>query len=472
MERQTKERRSVLDPPEKLIRSKHRRTPWGRVLASAAILFCVVGIVLLLIPTHKTEARPSAKKTERVSLLSRPSSEILKAEFVSQGEKYTLSKDTAGWHCDRIPDEYLDQTLLERVMIQCTSVSGTPVMENGADAKGNYGFDSAANRLTLTYTDGQAVTLTVGNASPVGGCYACVSDQDEVALIPESVARTVFIGLYSLHTAETPRLIEPLSPTHILVERVEKGQFTKIMELVKQENPVLSGSGYRFIFPYAYETDAEQMAALITSLTSIKATAYLGRAEETPEDIADGYRVTLQDGTGASVEMLLDRSSDGKNVPRVFFNGEKEMYAVDAPALSFLSKLDPASLADRFVALIALEKVKSLEIRSGEEMWLLENREEGYFVNGSPTESTAFRRFWMELSGLTADDAALGSLEDGEEKLCFTYTLSGNDRPYQVRFLASDPYRYRIERDGESLMVIAGSKLDAVIQQVRELAEP
>ncbi len=471
MDREPKERRFVLDPPEKLIKTKHRKLPWGRISATAAIVLCLVGTVLLLIPSHETAPRASASKAERVSLLSRPTGEILKAEFVSDGEKYTLSRDREIWHCDLIPDAYLDQTLAGRVMVQCTSVSGTPVTESGADANTDYGFADALDQLTLTYTDGQKVTMTVGNASPVGGRYACVSVRDQVELIPESVVRTVFTGLNSLHTVVTPELREPMSPTRMMVERAEKGQFTEIMEIVKQENPVLNGSGYRFTFPFAYETDAEQTAALITAFSSIKATAYLGRENENPDTAVSGYRLTLQDSTGASVEMLLDVMNDGQTSPRVFFNGESEMYAVDASALLFLSRLDPASLADRFAALIALDKVKSLEIRSGEDKWLLENREDGYFVNGKRVESTAFRMFWLELSGLTADDTAAGSTEEEEERLCFTYVLSGRDQPYRVRFLTSDPYRYRIERDGESLMVIAKSKLDAIVGLVRELAE-
>lgn len=468
MEREPIERKFVLDPHEKLIRSKHRSFRWGRISALAAVLLCLLGTVLLLLPSHETAARPSKQRAEKVSLLSRPTGEILKAEFVSDGETYTLSKGQNGWHCDLIPDMYLDQTLAGRVMVQCTSVSGTLVTESGAEANVDYGFASAEDRLTLTYSDGQSIMMTVGNNSPVGGRYARVSDREQVVLIPESVTRTVFTGLNSLHTVVTPALREPLSPTRILVERAENGQFTQMMEIVKRENPVLSGSGYRFTFPFAYEMDAEQTAALITDLSSIRATKYLGREKENPASAVSGYRVTLQDSTGASVEMLLDVPKDEKTSPCVFFNGEEDRYAVDASALLFLSKLDPASLADRFVALIALEKVKSLEIDAGKEKWLLENREEGYFVNGKRVESTAFRMFWMELSGLTADDAA-AKAEEGEEILSFTYVLSGKDEPYRVRFLTSDPYRYRIERDGESLMVIAKTKLDAIIQLAREL---
>ena len=456
-----------LDPQDKLNNMNRQVRNGGLILILALAAICIICGILLALPSPSITHKPSLQIRTKEALLSRPAREIVRAEFFMDGENYTLIRNGQDWLLETPEDFSLDQSVVTRVIAQCASVSG-----NGIDGKSqsdmDYGFERSDKRMTLVYTDGEQLMLIIGDRSPVGGYYACVTGMDRAVLVPESVVSTVFTGLNALHTVETPQLNEPLSPVYILIEKLENGQTIPVVELKKAKNPVLSGSGYQITYPFIYETDTEQTAELIENLRQIKADRYLGKSTEILEKTANGYRITMQDRTEKTVTLFLTAGLE-ENTTWLSFDSGRDIYRIaDETWLRYLRKLDPVRLADRFAALIALERVESLEIHGMKENWLLEITSDGYLINGKPVENTAFRLFYQELCSLTVDDVA-GEENEGREIWTFIYHLKGRAEPYRVVFSDLNRDYYRVIRDNNSLMMIGKNKVDAVVRKMQRL---
>lgn len=457
-----------LDPADNLIRERHRTRHGSQILILITLIMCVVCGILLILPSRGAVRKPSAQSQKKEMLLSRSASEISRAEFSVEGECYELVRYGQEWRLEDRNDFSLDQRAITMMIAQCTSVSGTGISRD-SHVESDYGFEHPGKKLTLTYVDGSQMTLIVGNLSPVGGYYAHVTGQDQIALVPESVIATIFRGLNALHTVETPVLNEPLSPTLIRIEKVENGQIVPVVEIQKIENSVLSGSGYQITVPFQYEADAEQTAALIENLQQIKAVGYQGKLEEDPQKAADGFRVTMQDRTEMSISFFLTTGAS-EDTARLFVDDARDIYTVDPEKVRFLTLLKPAGLADRFVALIALDRVESLEIRGTEEKWRLEMLGDECRINGKSVDKNTFRLFYQELCELTVDDATeADTLDYNQEVWSFIYQIKGRSDPYRLTLYDLDRDYFQINRDGNSLMRISKSKVNAVIQKLREL---
>lgn len=155
------------------------------IISVAAVVVLVAMLVILMnLPSSGGNDASDAASSTAISLNTKTADDISKVEVKNDGGSYWVDlKNADSYQVEGLDGFALNTTSLSALKSDCAGVSATQVVEEQADDLSIYGLDNPKAQATITYKDGETLTIAVGNqAAGNAGTYATVNGEKKVYL--------------------------------------------------------------------------------------------------------------------------------------------------------------------------------------------------------------------------------------------------------------------------------------------------
>lgn len=342
--------------------------------------------------------------SESFLLVDKERADLKSITVKSDTQDYIIDYDGTNFSVRGLPGFNLDQTKAGNLATSCTYLYAYNIEESSSDLAA-YGLASPRATVTAEYTDGTSTTFLLGDPAPSGSrSYLKTADKTNIYTVYSSTGDRFTATLGSLHLIPSwtiaqeditrVNLIRPDGTT------VETEQFTAALGI----------STVRLSQPFIYEADSEDIAALYSSITELKATSFeadpvagtlslygldkprytlniYGKADEpvqeptpvptlagsildmsaTPAPTVEPTSVPLPGGAGVrqgEKRLLSLEIGNDKNDTQTYVRiDSRSVYLMDKTSLDFLKAATAAELVDRFANIINIMKIDGFKIK-------------------------------------------------------------------------------------------------------------
>ena len=445
-------------------------------------------------PPAEKEAAPTTAQDERVRLIDRPREEVAEVCVERNGAVYTVvqagdgAKDTVSRHLlKERPDFDLDQAKAETMLSCAAHLTATRQVAENAEDLSVYGLETPLARVTMRYTDGTEIRWLVGEKAPTStASYFMREGEKAVYLLYASAAESLSCERNALHTLNMPGTLDSERIRDTVVERPNG----ETVEIGYSEEGAADReyniSPLRLLQPFYYTANAERGTQLFENVAKLGITSFAGLADELEDTgLEEGnsrFRLIVTQAkttenpadTESFVFRIGNRTADGKSV-YMTVDDTTAVYLTDASGVSFLEETTPAYLVDQFANLIYINAVRSIELRAGEESWLLEiehgedeKTADVFRVNGEKvSDASAFRKLYQRIIGLTSSKLSEDYFLNGEVLLSVRYTLTSDPGELVVEYLDFDTDYCAVRRDGLTLFLMKKEQLETLLEALR-----
>jgi hypothetical protein len=378
--------------------------------------------------------------------------------------------DGEGYVVDDIPAELVDMRAFIDLLTSCGKIHALRTVASTSRELQLYGLAEPGARAEITYADGSALTLLIGDVERItGGTYFRVEDDPSVYLMAaERGASFLWPKEAYIDHLVTPRLAlsSPLSAlldvtfvgggltAPVTVEAVASGDPDVVRAAISFGAPthIVRGSG-------TYELDQTYGVEIMGSLLGLSAYEIVGYNLGHEEIMAFGFdrptmRVAfgLKNGTDVEVEhydLVLLHKDDAYYVT---CNDNGVIYAVGEPAFYHVAY---DRLLVRWFLSPLLTDVRAIEINSGDEAYTFvitgeTSAEKEVTCNGEPLDIDRFRTLYRLLTSAAHDGRLLeGVVIGGAPLLRFTYHyLDAQKQPDVLELYPGDARRLYVRVNG------------------------
>lgn len=415
------------------------------------------------------------------------------------GETWGMTRQDDGTYLMDGDGWMVDTDAADDLLLVTATVSYEDVLtEDPADYQdhlADFGLDNPTVIAEVTYSDGQSVTMRIGNASEDtddAWYYMTIDGDDRLLTIASGTVTELSREKALMHTVVQPTL--------------HKARMDDITFADGEGNPILhwqlqgsitdsdASSAWQMVYPWQYPVDEDAMTNLRTNLSNLRLGAYVGEATaenltaygfDSPRFIltihqaAGTTNVTDDDGAVTqkdwpeSTFTLTVGDARNDNVDYVLTDGS--IYITSHFSLNVFMSMEALSTISRYPVLTAAGNLKSLTIadESGETVYTItrearvtENNEletdsDGNTVydvtctkNGSEISYDAFEAAYIRMETATIS----GRLPDGwssteDARVTMTF-VSSQGRTHVIRLIPYDALHDALELDGCSLFYI------------------
>ena len=156
------------------------------VLLGAAVAVCAAGYAALRLWNQR-----QAEADDAVHLTT-----LTQATSFS----FTQSQEE-GWQRTDDPDFPADQDALDSLVSQALSLTAVRTISD-PEGLSSYGLDDPTGVLTVSYGDGQTMTLTLGALDETGSAWYALLDEDPIIYLIQSKTISTLTGLSAPYFAE------------------------------------------------------------------------------------------------------------------------------------------------------------------------------------------------------------------------------------------------------------------------------
>lgn len=462
----SRELHTLLEPAAQLRKPSRRERASGLGLAPAiCLIFLLACAALTGTPEVEDSASVSqpAKAAAYTQLIPDGKGVPVQLQLTTADESFTLVQTGEGFALLDEPGD-LDQHAARELMATGAAIISRQTLTGDA---GDFGLNTPTARAVYTYADGSAVALTLGNAVATGeGWYAAVDGSNDVHIVNNSLQRTLAMGKHALYAL--PDLSERFAANTLLEATIAcPGQDTVTIARVTQENPFNTMA--ELTAPIRYPANSERAAEIYLALEAIKPAGVLAAEGE---DAAWGLDapiavIRLKD---KQLTTLTIGMKDDTCTLRI--DEDKAVYALDSSSLAFLQHVTVPYLAEQLPGLIALNKVTALEVTAGEERFAFTMDLAGtaYTLQGKALDAETFIGLYQQLIGVLIERYVSDGDAAAQPRVTFCYTLEDGSE-WTLAFAPYDEQFDLIIRDGCASFLISRSKVDAVVDMIRQQSE-
>lgn len=384
-----------------------------------------------------------------------------------------------GWYAEQTAEGVLtEQTGFEisaslaRTFLSDASVIGyedifTENPDDYADRLEEFGLAEAASVVTITYRDGESVTLRIGNKSTqteAAYYYMMVDGRAPLYAISVSAAEDWKLGRNSLYPIEQPSL-HAARMDHVILEGRHQTSEWVLTSEITDEN---ASDTWVLVSPVRYPADGTEMASFLKNIGNIRLGAFVARATEDNLEaygflepsmtmtlhMAEGRTaVTGRDGT-VSTEVLPEetavlRVGGQKNDLVWYVQYGDNIYLVSKLTLGPVMEKNPMDTLSRYPVLVAAEYLSKLTIEDDETgettVYQMEREPSGEdgepetvrcYENGKEIPFDTFRARYLQMVLCTVSGEIPQGDPIGERKKTYTFEALGG-KTHTIRL-----YRY------------------------------
>ncbi|MEM5948177.1 DUF4340 domain-containing protein [Spirochaetia bacterium 38H-sp] len=454
--------------------------------ATAAIV-----LLLLLIPVlkNKPQAESTTNKTLYVVSLNREDITKIKIDktnlvFIKQD----TNEDKTGlgtWTTEKNAPYKIDESSITSTCYSLTGISADRIIEEEAKDLSIYGLDKPQASITLTDKNNNVQTIFLGNKTPTGsGYYAKRKSDNTVYVIYNYLAEKFFTKLSDFRDKSLTS-IDSSKLKHILLERKSLPDI-EILEKTEEDQPFMPLARYKIIKPFAYTitADPQKLESFINPLSSIRIENFADISmAEAGLDNPD-YRLTLKDDKNNLTLLIGKQTEDGKYYAKT--TDSSEIFTI-RNITDALTK-DAKDIADTFIFLVDIKNTKEFMIKFPDRTYTAmikriekeektdDNKEskqieEHFYVNGQEIEEKAFRQFFQQCIGITADSWSPDENISGKSEISmyFKVETEKGDMTKRIDYIPYKEGFYAAKRDSKTYFIVSERQIKSLRKAVEEV---
>ena len=500
------------EPVEKIdlgasLRKEHKaKRPVNRVavLAVAGVIIVAAVLLALFLPglLHEEEQGTETESTA-VALSDHENGEVERIRVAGENT-FTITKETVTlddgtedevFHVDVMEDDKLNQSTCSAAFVNAADMEADQLVEADAADLATYGLDSPSCVLTVEYTDGETLTLELGDVQPLTGqIYACLQGEDDVYILRPYFANIFGGSLLRYRSLELPEISEDVSDTaSIVIEQAGQERIT----FVPAENTTTFATGtWQMTEPRTLWLDSGTVSELVTSVAGCGLYEYLGQVEDLSAYGLDEpwFAITVTDNSGASRTLRLGDKVEGDDLHYYCTTDDSgDLFAISTSYLEFAEDFQVTHYLDVFTNIISISEVDRVDIHGGAtaRVMTIERQEqyeedgtlktlangspdylETFFLDGKEVQEDAFKDAYQTIIGVTIEGLVEQEKVDESQEpvLSVTYTFNNGTEPLTIDYLPYDINNYCVRREGSVDLVCKKDPVDAILPTLEDLA--
>jgi len=429
-------------------KKKKRAVRHGRLwlVLAAAALAVGIGVSVLWLNQPEEPVEEHAHETSGTLAAYTPAQVLRLAVTLRSGESWAATQTTEGaLTLEDDPGYEVSTSMAQRLLDAASSVSYQEILTEDpaeyADRLADFGLDAPRLVAEITYEDGSAWVLRVGNTLSLqedNAYYMTVDGDDRLFSLDKGTAEDMMVEKALLHPVTQPTLHKARFDR---ITFADGGGNTLAEWTLRGEIGGNAQDRWVLTAPAAYPADGESMSNLLENLENLRLGAYVGEA--TPENLAafgfeePRFVITIHQAAGSIGTTGVDGVYSVTDWPEDTFTmtigGAKSdmvdyvlvgesIYITSHFTLEVFMDMDAASTLSRYTVPVALGNLRAMTIRTaaGEAVYTVTRTEQvaenndlvtdsqgnvlydlTCDVNGTPLPYAAFESAYNELLKVT-----------------------------------------------------------------------
>lgn len=439
----------------------------GKLLLVLVALLVVSSGTLIAVnrqPSSSSENLETVSTTETLIDLKK---EDLKELTVIDGEgSLTFLPTEEGWDIKDAPSIPLDTSLVVSTCNSLLTISSYRTID--APSLEEFGILENSPKVHYTLASGEARSLTLGNKTPDGNYTYATKDEDTSKA-------------YLISTTKKNQVSSSLTRYRITsLDSFDKATFSGLEASGRELDSLIiqPNEDDTLLSPFVITSKAtkplsvndQSLESLLTSLPSFSVGEFIA------DEVTDLGQYGLDDPTLHLKLQTVDSTDPSKIISleylwgnnldedSIYFikAGTNSVYAMDSePFYEFLKQLDLFNLSSKFVSLIDINNVESLNVAFGETSYDFSikrakedpsNSEsemiETYLMNGVECDEDSFKSLYQSIIGVSADIDLTSKVVDltGTPVATFTFNfLDGSHESYPFYAYDNQFYAHKVD---------------------------
>lgn len=442
------------------------------LLAVVAVLAVAMVAVMKYDPDKK---EPEASDSSRITLISLDSAAITRVDITNPEDgDYALVKQEDIWKLEGQPEVELNQSKVSTLISDSVLVTADKVIDENPSDLTVYGLSPVTRKITLTPSEGEAVTLLIGS----GGAGNTIR---YVQLMGDPKVYSVY---YSKGEAITPRLssikdtqiysVTADSARSVVIKRAGMADIVLEAVVSTDDNGAETVGSWKMTAPYAgKDTDSEEITKQITPyLSTMSATKIIA---EQPADLSQyglaqpRGSIAITDKDNVTVTMLVGSQFQENDAELVYVKraDSGRVYSLPAANASFL-KIEAHNLIMKFIHLQNIEQVSEVKVSgAGQEYTMSISGDEenpSYQINDRTVAESDFKKAYQAAIGVTFNRPIEGQPSGSAE-----YTVVYNRKDgtaVTVQYISAGDREYAAVVDGVCEFVVLKKDVTAILEAV------
>lgn len=372
---------------------------------------------------------------------------------------------------DGRPDFALSSTAWQMMLVMAQNLPVTQRYE--ALDLAACGLLSPSARVTLRYTDGSSICLSIGHKTASGAsCYVQLEGDPAVYLAPFDLFDVMTRSLNEQHALPGALKADVSSAGQIAVVDPSSGSI--IATLSTQAEELLP---WKVEAPIRHSADEGRMEALIEGVCAIHAEAYADTVYDTAGLAAYGLDapmrliVSFYDGVIRDIHVGADA---GGGMVYVRMDSTGDIYKISREQIAFADQATLDWLLDRFAALVPIQQLSHVQIHLPDETVRMEQHWQegdeavafGCAINAVQTDQKTFSAIYASIIGLQFDRTAQADTPAGALRADVRFSLlDGSEITLQI-YESTEHYDL-ITTDGGGRFLIRCERVDEMIQAIK-----
>lgn len=457
-------------------------------LISLAISAAALVLLLILIPVIKNSKKPdTGPKALYVVSLNRE--EITQISIDSTGLVF-IKEDTNDkktglgvWKAKQEAPYKVDESKITSTCYSLTGISADRIIEEDAKDLSIYGLDNPKASITLTDKNNNTQTILLGNKTPTkSGYYAKRKSDNTVYVIYSYIGDKFFTKLSDFRDKSLTK-IDSSKIKYLYLKRKNMPDI-EIQEKSEEDQPFMPLARYKLTKPFAYTVaaDPKKLDSFIKPLANISIEDFADISTAQAGLVNPDYTLTIKDEENTLTLLIGKKTDNGKYYAKTAQSDEIFTIRDISDALT----KDAKEIADTFVLLVDIKNTEEFMLKfpdrtytamikrtekASEDKESEKETEEHFYVNGQEIEEKAFRQFFQECIGITADSWSKDEDITGKAEITLNFKVkTTKGTTYEkVDFIPYMDGFYAAKRNNKTYFVVSDRQLKALRKAAEEV---
>ncbi len=467
------------------------------IISVAAVVILVAMLLILMnLPSSDGDGTSSTASSSSISLNETTSDDVSKVEVKNNSDSYTVEVGNSdSYSVEGLEGFELNTTAITALKSDSAGVAATQVVEEQAEDLSIYGLNSPKAEATITYKDGETISLAVGNeAAGNAGTYVTVNSENKVYLFNSAKVDTFSYPLLEYVSKDiTPSQEEAVAAANGgEVSSSEDGQ-TQTPQFAKmtlsgtvREEPIvvepaaaISGiSQYTITSPKQKEADYTKISEYVGAIYGLTADE-VAAINPTDADLEtyglkEPYSKIVADFDIGTVTLLASAPDEEGNV--YVMNGDRTnvVYLLEAETLTWLNATY-SDLASKLLFTPNIKDVKTMTVTTPDKTYVFnltsvtdEDNENSFTTTityeGKELDEDIFKDYYQNMISASCDVEATEQ-PTGDPIFSVKYEYTDSSRtPDVVEYYDAGSRRVFISFNGVCDWMTVSKYVDKMVQ--------
>ncbi len=439
------------------------------------VLLVLVGVYFGVTRFAKQEEAPERATFDKIINLS--TSNMKEMTIENKGERFVFEKINNDWSLKYPENIKYDPSRLSSSAINFSSIFVEKVIEEEATDFAQYGLKDPI-LITCELTDGEKVTLEVGNMTPAKTAFYVRKQGENTVYTTDTY--TINKVLFSLNELRDKTLVSIGNPfEEIFRISLVRGGAT----IFKAHNEEGLSHTWVLTEPIKGNMNLYALEPLFMAVQNITVSEFV---ESEPSDLnkyglANPAYVFEFETADQNYKLIMGNEDRVNSQIFVMLEGYDEVYKISTELFTFLDK-PIEEIVEVFAYIVNIWDVERMEVEmDGYKLDLkfdmdpdMDNEKDKFYLNGKDASiilenrKQPFRLYYQSLIGITLSVVEPDAVPQGEAEITFVYYLKKDPGVMKVEFIPKDERYYYVMRNGEYSGILVDKRKFDQPESVRE----